>query len=126
MKTHIFFIIGLIALTDVCDTVGQLILKSSINSINFHIDSVKKALYLIVQLIKIPRIWLGFILSGVSLVFWLFVLSKTDLNLAFSLDSMRYILISVSSVIFLKEKVGNWRWTGIMFVVFGIILVALG
>lgn len=126
MKTHIFFIIGLIALTDVCDTVGQLILKSSINSINFHIDSVKKALYLIVQLIKIPRIWLGFILSGVSLVFWLFVLSKTDLNLAFSLDSMRYIMIALASALILKEKVGTIRWLGIMCVVFGIVLVIVG
>jgi len=76
--------------------------------------------------VKIPRVWLGFCLSGISLFFWLIVLSKTDLSLAFSLDSMRYILIALASVIFLKEKVGIGRWLGIASVVFGIILVALG
>ena len=126
MKEHIFVIIGLILLTDICDTISQLILKSSINRINWHINSVLKAFHLIVELLKIPRVWFGILLSGVSLVFWLIALTKADLNLAFSLDSMRYILISGASVIFLKEKVGRRRWAGIMFVVLGITLVTLG
>jgi len=126
MKQHIFLIIGLIAITDLSDTISQLILKSSINKIDWHVNSVKKALYLVWQLIKIPRVWLGFFLSGVSLLFWLFVLSRTDLSLAFSLDSMRYIMITLASVIFLKEKAGLIRWMGIVYVVFGIILVTVG
>ena len=126
MKQHIFLIIGLIAITDLSDTISQLILKSSINKIDWHVNSVKKALYLVWQLIKIPRVWLGFFLSGVSLLFWLFVLSRTDLSLAFSLDSMRYIMIALASVIFLKEKGSLTRWLGIVYVVFGIILVTVG
>ncbi len=126
MKEHIFIIIGLIALTDVCDTVGQLILKSSINKINWHINTLKKAIFLIIELLKMPRIWFGFILSGVSLIFWLIALTKADLNLAFSLDSMRYIMIAIASMLFLKEKISNERWFGIIFVVFGIVLAALG
>jgi uncharacterized membrane protein len=126
MKEHIFLIIGLIALTDICDTISQLILKSSINSLDWHINSIKKALLLILQLLKIPRVWFGFCLSGISLVFWLIALTKADLSLAFSIDSMRYILIALASAIFLKEKVSRGRWLGIMCVVFGIILVALG
>lgn len=126
MKEHIFLIIGLILLTDICDTVSQLILKSTINALDWHVNSISKAFHLILELLKVPRVWLGFFLTGVSLIFWLIALTKADLNLAFSLDSMRYILISVASVVFLKEKVGKWRWAGIMFVVFGIVLVALG
>ena len=126
MKEHILFIIGLIALTDLCDTVSQLILKSSINSLDRHINSLKKVFRLIWQLLKTFRIWLGFLLSLVSLSIWLFVLSKTELNLAFSLDSMRYIMIAFASVIFLKEKVGATRWLGIMCVAAGIFLVAIG
>ncbi|MFH0856071.1 MAG: EamA family transporter [Candidatus Omnitrophota bacterium] len=126
MKEHIFIVIGLIAITDLCDTISQLILKSSINSLNWHVNSIMKALRLTGKLLRLPRVWLGFVLSGFSLVFWLIVLTKADLNLAFSLDSMRYVLIAAASVIFLREKVGKWRWAGIMFVVFGIILVALG
>ena len=126
MKQHLLFIIGFIALTDLCDTVSQLILKSSINSLDWHIHSLGKALRLILQLLKSPRIWFAFLLSSISLLFWLFVLSKTDLSFAFSLDSMRYIMIALASVIFLKEKVGPARWLGIFCVVAGIALVAAG
>lgn len=126
MKEQIFLIIGLIFLTDTLDTVSQLILKSSINALDWHINSIKKALHLILELLKIPRLWFGFFLTGVSLVIWLITLTKADLNLAFSLDSMRYILIALASAIFLKEKVSKGRWLGIMCVVGGIVLVALG
>ncbi len=119
-------IIGLIALTDFCDTISQLILKSSINSLDWHINTVKKALRLVRQLTKIPRVWFGFILSGVSLLIWLLVLARADLNFAFSLDSMRYIMIALASALVLKEKVGITRWMGVSCVVFGIVLVALG
>ncbi len=126
MKTNIFFIIGLIALTDLCDTISQLILKSSINSIDWHVNTVQKALRLIWQLLKLPRVWLGFLISGISFLIWLFVLTKADLNLAFSLDSMRYVMIALASVLLLKEKVSIVRWLGITCVVFGIAMVAMG
>jgi drug/metabolite transporter (DMT)-like permease len=36
---------------------------------------------------------------------------------------MHYILIALTSRIFLKEKVGLWRWVGTFFIVIGIILL---
>ena len=78
------------------------------------------------RLVSIPRVWLGFLFSAVSLTIWLFALSKSGLGFAFSLDSMRYILIALASAIFLKEKIGVGRWLGILYVVLGIVLVATG
>jgi drug/metabolite transporter (DMT)-like permease len=126
MKYSLFLIIALILLTDTCDTVGQLLLKKSINSLDVHVNSIRKVFRFILEVIKIPRVWLSFVLSIVSLFFWLFVLSKTDLSFAFSLDSMRYLLIALASAIFLKERVGPIRWLGIASVVLGIALVAAG
>ncbi|MCX5712005.1 MAG: hypothetical protein NTY47_02905 [Candidatus Omnitrophica bacterium] len=126
MKMQILLIIGLIAVTDLLDTISQLILKSQINKINTDINSVKKAIMLIARLFSNLRVWVSFTLAGISLVFWLFVLSKTPLSLAFSLDSMRYIMIAAASVVFLKERFGSARWLGIASVVLGIVLVTLG
>ena len=126
MKYHIFFIISLIFLTDLCDTVSQLVLKHSINSLNAKINSLRHVFALVISILLIPRVWVGGLLSLLSLCLWLFVLSKTDLNLAFSLDSMRYILITLASVLMLKEKVGLLRWMGILCVVAGIALVCGG
>lgn len=124
MTQGIFLIIGLIALSDLCDTANQLLLKLSVNTVDLHIDTVRKALRLMLQLIRMPRIWLSFIFSIISLVVWLFVLTKSGLSLAFSLDSMRYIMIALASMFFLKEEIGPTRWLGIICVAAGIILVA--
>jgi uncharacterized membrane protein len=126
MKQNIIFIIFLIFVTDICDTVSQLLLKSSINSLDFHVGSIKKVIKLVVQLIKIPRVLIGFVFSTLSLLMWLFVLTKADLNFAFSIDSMRYILIALASVLILKEKINIIRWLGIFTVICGITLVAIG
>lgn len=126
MKESIIFIILLILATDICDTVSQLLLKYSINSLDFHVSSIKNVIKLVVQLLKTPRVLIGFVFSGISLLMWLFVLTKADLNFAFSIDSMRYILIALASVLFLKEKIKMTRWLGIFAVICGIALVAIG
>jgi multidrug transporter EmrE-like cation transporter len=126
MKEGLIFIIFLIFLTDLCDTVSQLSLKSSINTLDLHVNTVKKIVALLMNLAKIPRVWVGFLFSGISLSIWLFVLSRAELSFAYSLDSMRYILITLASVFILKEKVGFVRWLGIISVVVGIMLVAGG
>ncbi len=126
MKENIIFIILLILITDICDTVSQLLLKYSINSLDLHVNSIKKVLHLVAQLLKTPRVLIGFVFSVISLIMWLFVLTKADLNFAFSIDSMRYILIALASVLFLKEKIKFTRWMGIFAVICGIALVAIG
>jgi uncharacterized membrane protein len=75
---------------------------------------------------RIPKVWLGFCFNTISLCVWLFVLSKAELNFAYSLDSMRYVLIALASMLVLKERIGALRWLGIACVVFGIIMVAAG
>lgn len=75
------------------------------------------------KLILLPKIWIGFIFCTLSLFIWLFVLSKADLNFAFSADSMHYIFIAFSSRLFLKEKVGLKRWWGTLLIVAGIALI---
>lgn len=125
MKLPLFITIFLIAITNFFDTLRELILKSAINSLNFSPNNFKKIIIFILKLIKIPRVWLSFSCSIISLCLWLFVLSKTDLNFAFSLDSMHYIFIAFASKIFLKEKVGIVRWIGTILIVMGITLVSL-
>ena len=126
MKQGLAFILFLIVLTSICDTINQLFLKSAINSLNVSISAnIVKILKFIAVLIATPRVWVGFLFSVLSLCIWLFVLSKADLNFAFSVDSMHYIFIAVASRFILKEKVGLKRWIGTGFIILGIVLVTL-
>ncbi|MDD5567743.1 MAG: EamA family transporter [Candidatus Omnitrophica bacterium] len=125
MKRELVFILSLIALTSVCDTINQLFLKSAINSLVSPRGNIKAVLKFIIQLILIPRVWISFLFSVISLCIWLFVLSQVDLSFAFSADSMHYIFIAVASRFILKEKVCLKRWIGIVLIVVGIMVVSL-
>ena len=125
MKDNLLFIFLLLAASCIFDTGSQLFLKSSINSLDLHINSLRKVARFILQLIVIPRIWIGFLFCTASLIIWLFVVSKVDLNFAYSLDSMQYIFITLGSMWLLKEKINSIRWLGILSIVLGIILVSL-
>lgn len=126
MKEKLVFILFLIFLTSLCDTINQLFLKSAINSLKVSLSAnVRSVIKFIFRLILIPRIWLSGLFSLLSLCIWLFVLSRVDLNFAFSVDSMHYILIAFGSKVVLSEKVGLKRWLGTAFIVAGIVLVSL-
>jgi uncharacterized membrane protein len=126
MKLSLASIITLIIIANLFDTIRELMLKSAINSLReFSPTNIKKIITFIARLIMIPRVWLSLLCSILSLCVWLFVLSKADLNFAFSLDSMHYIFIAIASKIILKEKVGFSRWTGTILIIIGITLVSL-
>lgn len=126
MKQGLLLILFLIALTSLCDTISQLFLKSTIDALGFTPKiNIRKIFRFIFQLIIKPRLWLGFIFSVISLCVWLVVLSKADLNFAFSADSMHYIFIALASRFVLKEKMGFNRWVGTGLIVVGIFFVSL-
>ncbi len=126
MKSSLFTVLSLIVLTSICDTVNQLFLKSSIDSFEaLETNSVGKILRFVFKLVSIPRVWIGGLFALLSLCIWLVVLSKADLNFAFSVDSMHYIFIALASQYILKERVGLRRWLGTLLIVVGIFLVSL-
>jgi uncharacterized membrane protein len=126
MKQGLWLILILIACTSFCDTVNQLFLKSTIDALKFTPSlNVKKIFNFIFRLITTARLWVGFSFSLVSLSIWLVVLSKTDLNFAFSADSMHYIFIALASRFVLKEKMDLRRWLGTVLIVLGIVFVSL-
>jgi drug/metabolite transporter (DMT)-like permease len=125
MKEGLLVVLSLIALTSLCDTINQLLLKSTIDSLHFTpTPNIIKILKFVLQLLIKPQLWLGFVFSVVSLCIWLVVLSRADLNFAFSADSMRYIFIALASRFVLKEKMGSWRWLGTGLIVVGIVFVS--
>jgi uncharacterized membrane protein len=126
MKAGLFLVISLIVMTSVCDTISQLLLKSTINSLGeFSSRRIKNIIRFIIRLVLKPKAWLALLFSTLSLCLWLMALSKADLNFAFSVDSMHYIFIAFASAVVLKEKVGTIRWLGTLSIVVGIILVAI-
>ncbi|TAM42457.1 hypothetical protein EPN54_01080 [bacterium] len=126
MREGLLVILSLIAFTSLCDTINQLFLKSAVDSLSFSPPfNTIKIFKFIFQLIIKPRLWIGLVFSLLSLCIWLIVLSKAELNFAFSADSMHYIFIALASRFVLKEKITSLRWLGTGSIIVGILLISL-
>jgi uncharacterized membrane protein len=126
MKEGQLFILSLIVFISLCDTFRELFLKSGVNALNqFNPGNIKEVILFILKLIRTPQVRISLLFGFLSLFIWLFILSKVDLNYAFSLDSMHYVFIALASQFILKEKVRLIRWVGTLLIVLGITLVTL-
>lgn len=107
-------------------TAGHFTLKTAMNNVG-RIGSaqVSAATDTIVRAAKEPLLWLGLGLFGVSAVFWLVVLSRVPLSLAYPFAGLSYIVIVALDRFVLDEHVPSLRWFGAAVVAVGIALVGI-
>lgn len=79
----------------------------------------------IVRALSEPRLWIGLILFGVSAIFWLVVLSRVPLSVAYPIVGLSYIIVVAMARFFLDEHVPPLRWVGVAVVALGIALVGI-
>ena len=105
---------------------GQFTLKSAMNEVGrIGATEIAAAGDTIVRTLKEPRLWLGLTLFGVSALFWLVVLSRVDLSVAYPFVGLSYIIVVLFSRLFLNEHVTALRWLGVVVVAVGIAIVGL-
>src|SRR5206468_7842750 len=72
---------------------------------------------------RIPAVWVGLGLFGMSALVWLAVLSRAALSFAYPFAALTYVVI-VAYDTARGEAVGGLRWAGVALIVAGIILVS--
>jgi len=102
--------------------IGQLLMKQGMNQ--FGTFPVTQLLQKVVPMFLNPWVFAGFASFGLSSVFWLVVLSRLNLSLAYPMVSLAYVVVAFASLIFFKEPVGFIRWVGIAVIVFGVFLIS--
>jgi multidrug transporter EmrE-like cation transporter len=107
-------------------TAGQLTLKSAMETIGrIGTAQVSDAGQTIMRAAKEPRLWIGLILFGVSALFWLVVLSRVDLSLAYPFVGVSYIVVVALARFMFHEQVPALRWLGVTVIAVGIALIGL-
>lgn len=108
-------------------TMGELCISRGMKTVgevrNF---SPRNLLYVILQVIRVKWIWFGFSLEATAFFSLLWVLSFANVSLVVPVTSMSYAAGALGGKIFLRERVTRERWTGILLVTVGVILVLLG
>lgn len=73
-----------------------------------------------------PKIWLGIISYGLSLLFWLYVLSKMELSKAYPLVSLGYVFSMVFAYLWLDESITALKIAGVILIITGVVCISKG
>ena len=107
-------------------TTGELFLKRGMNEIgSFDFASVSTIVPTLIRIFTNPWIWIGFIGFGGGSIFWLSVISRVPLSLAYPMLATSYIIVVVESWIFLGEGLHPFRIIGSIVVGIGVTIIGL-
>ncbi len=72
------------------------------------------------------HIILGFVLYGIGALLLIIALKNGELSVLYPIIATSYIWVSLFSMYFLHEILDSTRWTGIAFVLVGVIFIGIG
>jgi len=81
---------------------------------------------LMVRVIKSHWVVIGVLMFAVSAVFWLLVLSRVKLSIAYPMIAAGYVVVVFFSWLLFKERVTRIGWLGLFLIVAGVIVTAQG
>lgn len=71
-----------------------------------------------------PYVLLGFVMYGLSTIFWLIALSKKELSFVYPFISLTYVLVLILSSLVLKESIGLNKIAGTLAIMIGLIIIS--
>lgn len=116
-----YILLGIAIITTVA---SQLLFKQGmliLGNLNFSFSNI---LSLILNVFKNPFLLTGFFLYAISFILWLLVLSKMKLSIAYPITSLNFVLAIVVSYFLFGERISPIQYTGIFFIVIGVIALA--
>ena len=115
MSKIIYIIIYLI-----CSTFGLIMIKIGTSNTSFNISSIYLGMNLSWKLL------IGFLSYIISFVLWTIVISKYNLSFIYPLvTAILFILVMISSAIFLKENVTISQIIGVFVIIIGVFITTI-
>lgn len=110
-----------IILISVClNAIAQILLKKGASSLNFD-----RGLYLLVECLKNFYLWSGFLCYGLSILIWIYVLSKMNVSLAYPFLSFGFVVSIFLANIFFGEPITFYKIFGITLICLGLVVLSL-
>lgn len=116
--------LGLILVNVALVSSAQLLLKIGAGKITSVID--KNHLFeSVIKVVFNPYLFFGTSCYVVSLVLWIYVLTRAQLSLAYPIMSLSYVAVMLLSVLFINESVNLPQWGGALLIVIGTSVIFL-
>lgn len=115
-----------LVLTDFFETFAQYFFKkTALGKSDFLIKNAFDAFLFLKAMFLSPYLWFAFLFVFLTFIIWSTILSKIDLSVAVPICSFSYILVPLVSIHFLHEQVTLLDWTGIGFILMGVIFISI-
>lgn len=105
---------------------GQVLFKKTALSISAGLNN-ENSLGLIEGILKaatIPWLYMALFTYGIATLFWLYILQRIPLTLAYPFSALAMIIVPILAIFLFGEKL-NWSyWIGIIFIFIGITIIA--
>lgn len=115
--------LGLIAISVITGVIGQTVIKMGVSKPGVS-EGVSGMTALIRMILRSPLVLLGLMLYGIGALSWIGALTQMDLSVAYPFLALNFVLVALSSRIFLGEHIPWLRYAGIAVICAGILLVA--
>ena len=106
--------------------IGQLLLKMGMLRIGKFSFNISTLVHQYVKILLNPLVIAGLFSFFVSMLIWLYVLSRMELSFAYPFVALNYVLILFGSYFLLKEAITPMKVIGVIVIVVGVYLVARG
>jgi len=116
--------ISLLLVTVTLNVVGQYLMKRGMTDVGAITGDLSALVSSLATAFTNPYVLAGVGAYGFSSIFWLVLLSRVDLSYAYPALSLGYVLITLVSALALGEQVSALRWTGVIIISVGVIMVA--
>jgi len=114
----------LLLVTVTFNVVGQYLMKRGMTDVGVISGDLMTMLNSVARSFLNPYVMAGLVAYGMSSIFWLVLLSRVELSYAYPALSLGYVLVTVISALALGENVSALRWTGVLIICVGVVLVS--
>lgn len=119
MISNFIYIISSVLL----NALAQILLKAGMKQFG-NIDLKNNIINTSISIALNPYIITGFISYGISILLWLWVLSKVDVSLAYPFQALGYIVVTILAWLIFQENISFTRIMALIFITIGLIILA--
>ena len=106
--------------------VGQLLLKMGMLRVGKFSFNISTLVHQYARILLNPFVIVGLFGFFVSMLIWLYVLSRMELSFVYPFVALNYVLILFGSYFLFKETITPLKIVGVAVIIIGVFLVARG
>lgn len=118
-----FQILQLVSFTLIM-SLGQILFKKTAISIALSSNEGLGLMDVMLKALSVPWLYMALCVYAVATIFWLYILQRIPLTLAYPFSALAMVLVPIIAVYLFGERLTGSYWIGVIFIFTGIIIIA--